>query len=169
MAKMNEVRFMVTSICPADQAAEGDRLYRSHIDWMKGTHHREGPKALMSYDVSKTPELSDPFDLASKPTGNTVLDGELENGLEGLRPLEAVFICRAQAPLTQLVANRVSARLAAHVVAHTALHEVGFVGAPEKDKSRAIIARLAISGNLPAPLQQLLDGWAVAGRVARSR
>jgi hypothetical protein len=72
MAKMNDVRFMVSSICPADQVAEGDRIYRSHIDWMKGTHHRDGPKALISYDVSKTPELSDPFDLASKPTGNTV-------------------------------------------------------------------------------------------------
>ena len=47
MAKANEIRFMVTSICPADQVAEGDRLYRSHIDWMKGTHHREGPKALL--------------------------------------------------------------------------------------------------------------------------
>jgi hypothetical protein len=58
MAKTNEIRFMVTSICPAEQAAGGDRLYRSHIDWMKGTHHREGPKALLSYDVSKTPELS---------------------------------------------------------------------------------------------------------------
>jgi len=54
MAKANEIRFMVTSICPADQVAEGDRLYRSHIDWMKSTHHRDGPKALLSYDVSKT-------------------------------------------------------------------------------------------------------------------
>ena len=58
MAKKNEVRFMVSSICPADQ--------------VKGTHHRDGPNALISYDVSKTPELSDPFDLTSKPTGNTV-------------------------------------------------------------------------------------------------
>jgi len=72
MANNNEVRFMVSSICPADQVAEGDRLYKSHIDWMKGTHHREGPNALLSYDVSKAPELSDPFDLSSKPTGNTV-------------------------------------------------------------------------------------------------
>ncbi len=72
MAKQNEVRFMVSSICPADQVAEGDRIYRSHIDWMKGTHHHEGPKALISYDVSKSVELSDPFDLTSKPTGNTV-------------------------------------------------------------------------------------------------
>ena len=56
MVKNNEIRFMVTSICPADQAAEGDRLYRSHIDWMKATHHREGPRALLSYDVSKTPD-----------------------------------------------------------------------------------------------------------------
>ena len=72
MAKNNEVRFMVSSICSADQVADGDRLYKSHIDWMKGTHHREGPNALISYDVSKAPELSDPFDLSSKPTGNTV-------------------------------------------------------------------------------------------------
>ena len=72
MAKMNEIRFTVTSICPAEQAPEGDRLYGSHIDWMKATHHREGPKALLSYDVSKTPELSDPFVLDSKPTGNVI-------------------------------------------------------------------------------------------------
>src|ERR1700730_14650033 len=91
------------------------------------------------------------------------VDGELENGLEGRVPLEAVFIWRAHAPLTQLVAK--SARLAAHVVAHAALHEVGFVGTPEEHKSRAIIGRLAVSGNLPAPLQELLDSWAVAGRV----
>ena len=73
MAKMNEVRFVVSSICPADQVAEGDR-YRSHIDWMKATHRPDGPKALLSYDVSKTPELAEPFDLASKPTGNTIFD-----------------------------------------------------------------------------------------------
>jgi hypothetical protein len=97
------------------------------------------------------------------------VDGELENGLEGLVPLEAVFIWRAQAPLTQLVANGISARLAAHVVAHAALHEVGFVGTPEEDKSGAIIGRLAVSGNLPAPLQELLDSWAAAGRVGRRR
>lgn len=72
MAKNNEVRFVVTSICPADQVAEGDRLYKSHIDWMNGTHHRDGPNALISYDVSKASELSDPFNLSSKPTGNTV-------------------------------------------------------------------------------------------------
>jgi hypothetical protein len=78
MAKANEIRFMVTSICPADQVAEGD-------DWMKATHHREGPKALLSYDVSKTPELSEPFDLASKPTGNTVFClTEVYNSDEGV-------------------------------------------------------------------------------------
>ena len=62
MAKTNEIRFMVrlTLICRS-QVAEGDRIYRSHIDWMKATHHRDGPKALDDY-VFKTPELSDPFD-----------------------------------------------------------------------------------------------------------
>jgi hypothetical protein len=85
MAKANEIRFMVTSICPADQVAEGDRLYRSHIDWMKATHDRQGPKALLSYDVSKTPELSEPFDLASNPTGNTVFClTEVYNSNEGV-------------------------------------------------------------------------------------
>ena len=44
MAKTNEVRFVVSSICPPDQVAEGDRIYRSHIDWMKATHHRDGPE-----------------------------------------------------------------------------------------------------------------------------
>jgi hypothetical protein len=39
---------------------------------MKATHYRQGPKALLSYDVSKTPELSDPFVLDSKPTGNII-------------------------------------------------------------------------------------------------
>ena len=39
---------------------------------MQATHPREGPKALLSYDVSKTPELSDPFVLNSKPTGNVI-------------------------------------------------------------------------------------------------
>lgn len=71
-ASAEKVRFLYTFTCPADQVAEGDRIFATHIDWMKKTHHREGEKALLSYDVSKTPELSDPFDPNSKPTGNTV-------------------------------------------------------------------------------------------------
>ena len=61
MANANEVRFVVSSIRPPDQVAEGDRIYRSHIDWMKATHHRDGSNALMSYDVSKSPDSRSPL------------------------------------------------------------------------------------------------------------
>jgi hypothetical protein len=50
---------------------EGDRIFRSHGPWMEATHHRKGDKALLSYNVSKAPELSNPLDLNSAPTGNT--------------------------------------------------------------------------------------------------
>ena len=38
---------------------------------MEATHHRTGEKALLSYNVSKGPELSNPMDPNSAPTGNT--------------------------------------------------------------------------------------------------
>lgn len=38
---------------------------------MEATHHRSGEKALLSYNVSKAGELSNPMDSNSAPTGNT--------------------------------------------------------------------------------------------------
>ena len=38
---------------------------------MKG-HPREGDAALLSYSISKGPELSNPMDASSEPTGNTI-------------------------------------------------------------------------------------------------
>ena len=38
---------------------------------MLSTHHHDGDRALLSYDLSKAPELSNPFDPSSAPTGNT--------------------------------------------------------------------------------------------------
>ena len=58
-------------IAPPDQVAEGDRIFLTHAPWMEATHHRDGEKALLRYTVSKTPELSNPFDSNSAPTGNT--------------------------------------------------------------------------------------------------
>jgi hypothetical protein len=58
-------------IAPPDQVAEGDRLFKSHGSWMEATHYRTGEKALLSYNVSKAPELSSPGDFSSAPTGNT--------------------------------------------------------------------------------------------------
>jgi hypothetical protein len=58
-------------IAPPDQVAEGDRIFKSHGSWMEATHYRDGEKALLSYNVSKGPELSNPMDPNSDPTDNT--------------------------------------------------------------------------------------------------
>ena len=58
-------------IAPPDQVAEGDRIFKSHRAWMEATHYRTGEKALLSYNVSEGPELSNPADPNSAPTGNT--------------------------------------------------------------------------------------------------
>jgi hypothetical protein len=58
-------------IAPPDQVAEGDRIFKSHRAWMEATHYRDGEKALLSYNVSKGPELSNPMDPNSDPTDNT--------------------------------------------------------------------------------------------------
>jgi hypothetical protein len=54
------------------QVAEADRLFASHGPWMEATHPRSGELALLSYNVSKGPELSNSLDPGSEPTGNTV-------------------------------------------------------------------------------------------------
>src|SRR6476619_4237157 len=58
-------------VAPPDQVAEGDRIFANHAPWMKATHHRDGNKALLTYNVSKGPELSNPLDQNSAQTGNT--------------------------------------------------------------------------------------------------
>ena len=69
---MDKVRLTFTIVTSNQLAAEGDALFKSHALWMKETHQHKGTKALLSYDVSKMAELSDPTDLTSRPTGNTV-------------------------------------------------------------------------------------------------
>ena len=54
-----------------DEVAEGDRIFASHGEWMKG-HTREGDEALLEYSISKGPELSNPMDPSSEPTGKTI-------------------------------------------------------------------------------------------------
>jgi quinol monooxygenase YgiN len=72
MANKGKVLLNYVIIVPADQVAEGDRIFRSHQTWMESTHHRDGDKALISYEVSKAPEIENPLDTSSSPTGNTV-------------------------------------------------------------------------------------------------
>ena len=53
-----------------DQITEGKRLFAHHAKWMAETHYRDGDKALLQYNVSMAPELSNPMDPTSEPTGN---------------------------------------------------------------------------------------------------
>lgn len=71
MAHHGKIQLTFVITAPPDQVAEGDRIFRSHGPWMERTHHRSGEKALLTYNVSKAPELSNPMDPSSAPTGNT--------------------------------------------------------------------------------------------------
>jgi hypothetical protein len=71
MSLQNKIQLTAIIVAPPDQVMEGDRIFQSHAPWMKATHHRAGAKALLSYNLSKAPELSNPMDLNSAPTGNT--------------------------------------------------------------------------------------------------
>lgn len=71
MAHTGNIQLTFVIIASPEQAKEGDRLFQSHAPWMTATHHRSGDKALLTYDVSKAPELSNPLDPNSAPTGNT--------------------------------------------------------------------------------------------------
>lgn len=72
MAYQGRTQLIYVIVATPDQAKEGERIFASHAPWMKATHHRDGDKALLTYNVSKGPELSNPFDMNSAPTGNTV-------------------------------------------------------------------------------------------------
>ena len=71
MSHKGKVQLIFIIVAPPDQVAEGDRLFTTHAPWMEATHARQGDAALLSYDVSKAPELSNPMDPSSAPTGNT--------------------------------------------------------------------------------------------------
>jgi len=76
MANDGKSQLLITFVASPDKVAEIDRLVASHAEWMAETHHREGSKALLSYNFSKGPELANPLDPGSEATGNTryVLD-----------------------------------------------------------------------------------------------
>jgi hypothetical protein len=75
MSDMGKAHIVIMWTVGPDDVAAGDRLFESHGKWMTG-HPREGAAALLSYSISKGPELSNPVDPNSDPTGNTtfVLD-----------------------------------------------------------------------------------------------
>ncbi len=71
MSHMEKSQVIIIFTVGPDDVAEGDRIFASHGEWMKG-HPREGDVALLDYTVSKGPELSGPMDPNSEATGNTI-------------------------------------------------------------------------------------------------
>ena len=86
MAHSGNLQFLVVMSAPAAEVTEGDRLFKSHAEWMARTHYKDGNKALLSYDVSKAPEMENPMDPNTKATGNTVfILAEVYAGPAGLQ------------------------------------------------------------------------------------
>ena len=71
MSNMGKTHIIIMWTVGADDVAEWDRIFASHGEWMKG-HPRDGDEALLSYTISKGPELSNPLDPTSDPTGKTI-------------------------------------------------------------------------------------------------
>jgi hypothetical protein len=71
MSDVGKTNIVVMWTVGPDDVAEGDRIFASHVDFMTG-HSRDGDTALLSYKISKGPELSNPVDPNSEPTGNTI-------------------------------------------------------------------------------------------------
>jgi hypothetical protein len=71
MADTGRTNIVVMWTAGPDEVAEGDRIFESHVKWMTG-HPREGDTALLSYMISKGPELANPLDPNSAETGNTI-------------------------------------------------------------------------------------------------
>ena len=71
MAKKDKTQLIITWVVSPDQVSEMDRLAESHGSFMSKSHDRKGSNALLSYDLSKGPELENPLDPSSNSTGNT--------------------------------------------------------------------------------------------------
>jgi hypothetical protein len=71
MSNMGKTHIIIMWTVGADDVAEMDRIFASHGTWMKG-HPRQGDTALLSYSISKGPELANPLDPNSAPTGDTI-------------------------------------------------------------------------------------------------
>jgi hypothetical protein len=71
MSDKGKTNICVMWVVGPDDVAEGDRIFESHAKWMTG-HPREGDEALLSYRISKGPQLEDATNPNSAPTGNTI-------------------------------------------------------------------------------------------------
>ena len=70
MSHKGKIQLTIIFTATPDMVGEGDRIWGSHAAWMEKSHYRDGNKALLLYNLSRGPELSNPVDPSSKPTGN---------------------------------------------------------------------------------------------------
>ena len=71
MSQSGKIQLVILITATPEQSEEGYRIFQDHVGWMGRTHHQDGEKALLNYNVSMAPELSNPMDPNSAPTGNT--------------------------------------------------------------------------------------------------
>lgn len=71
MSQLDKTQVAIMITVGPDDVGEADRIFATHGEWMKG-HPREGDAALLEYTISKGPELSNPLDPSSEPTGKTI-------------------------------------------------------------------------------------------------
>jgi hypothetical protein len=72
MSQKGNIMFSMTFIVGPENKAEGETFLASHAKWMEKSHHKVGELALLSYNIAKSPEYTNPMDPTSAPTGNTI-------------------------------------------------------------------------------------------------
>ena len=72
MSDMGKSHIVIMWTVGPDDVAAGDHLFESHGKWMTG-HPRDGDAAPLAYSISKGPELANPVNPDSEPTGDTIL------------------------------------------------------------------------------------------------
>ncbi len=71
MSEVGKTHIVIMWTVGPDDVEAGDRLFESHGKWMTG-HSRQGDTALLDYSISTGPELENPVDPKSVPTGDTI-------------------------------------------------------------------------------------------------
>lgn len=71
MSHQGKVQYTSVLIVPPELVDDVERMFESHASWMEETHHREGDRALLLYNVARAPERSNPLDPESDLTGRT--------------------------------------------------------------------------------------------------
>ena len=71
MKQQGCTQFVIIITVAPEHVAEGDRIFKSHATWIERTHHRDGEKALLQYNLSRAPQMANPMDPSEGTTENT--------------------------------------------------------------------------------------------------